>query len=393
MEVIANTSEPIVKHAVIRGTNVVAGEVQYQGHLGRMTGGKTHENTTTAARFPSGKSFPTDKTGIQDIRRTAPNMQIVEMASGMFGTAQEIQRRQTGVRVRGPIIYPSSMLNCKGPVTGVGNIRPMDRLVQHHGSGKSGDSANGTFGRSILVVRSRSGKAAKLTKMNKIFVELTAGESGTLVHPIVFDRHTMGGPVLFQAMFCNQGIVGGEALLEGNINAAAVSIHKTSPTFVHFRRTSRASGAYETATLGRLEVINKDGVTGGKAITFRGTEMLGGMSCGLSIKGTASAFAECTRSAFGNVTVCGASVGNTLGGGRSEDMAAEQSLDATQIDVTETLMPTKQQLLGCRQVGVVGIQDGRVHLVSANGRTSIGHVGRATPACGNIVAALQSDLE
>ena len=58
------------------------------------------------------------------------------------------------------------------------------------------------------------GKASKLTKINKIFVELTNGESGTLVHPVVFDRHTVGGPVLFQSMFCNQGVVGGEPLLE-----------------------------------------------------------------------------------------------------------------------------------------------------------------------------------
>ena len=73
------------------------------------------------------------------------------------------------------------MLHCHRPQAGIGDIRPMNRGMEHHGSSDRHDCLNASFGNGVVVMCSSARKADHLLELGKLGSKLFGSECRTVV--------------------------------------------------------------------------------------------------------------------------------------------------------------------------------------------------------------------
>ncbi len=79
------------------------------------------------------------------------------------------------------VVQEHSVLHSHWPQACIGNIRPMNGGVEHHGSGDGHDCLNVAFGDSIVMVSSCPSKPYHLFKLGQFGLKCFGGEGRTVV--------------------------------------------------------------------------------------------------------------------------------------------------------------------------------------------------------------------
>ena len=93
------------------------------------------------------------------------------------------------------------MLDCQGPKCWVGDVRPMDGRVQHHGSGDGHDCSDVAFGNSIVMMGADTSKAYNLLKVGQVAGEFSGGECFRIVGEVFLWNDTGAATHHFEFLF------------------------------------------------------------------------------------------------------------------------------------------------------------------------------------------------
>jgi hypothetical protein len=86
------------------------------------------------ARLPAWDLLTISKFLVQDVDGTAPDVAVLKLGLWPTGLGEEVMWTEAVVDAGHMVPEERSVIDCKGPETWRGNIRPMDGAVKHHGS-------------------------------------------------------------------------------------------------------------------------------------------------------------------------------------------------------------------------------------------------------------------
>ena len=136
----------------------------------------------------------------------------------------------------------TACLTAKGPQSGVGDIRPMDCRMEHHGSGDGHDGANVALGNTIVMVGTNACKPYDLLEVGKVAREFGGGEPFGVVGEEFVRNDSCVATHSFEAFFGFERLMGVETNLMFNEDIAGGVVNKDTPTGVHFFKLGFAGG-------------------------------------------------------------------------------------------------------------------------------------------------------
>jgi hypothetical protein len=125
------------------------------------------------------------------------------------GTAEDLDGSETSEFLWHMIPQIDGMIKGKRPEVKSGLSRPMDSLMEHHGSGPLGNGANGAFGDTILVMGADAGVADGLALVGAILHKIVGTKRG-VVGMIIFNINAVLERPTFELVFRFQGFANAE---------------------------------------------------------------------------------------------------------------------------------------------------------------------------------------
>ena len=111
-----------------------------------MFGANADEDLPLGARLPMWKLLAIGDLLVEDVDGTSPNMEVLELGVGPPSLGEDIVGAQTRGLVGHLVVQQDGMLYGHGPEPCVGDVRPMDGRVEHHGPCDAHHSLDALFG-------------------------------------------------------------------------------------------------------------------------------------------------------------------------------------------------------------------------------------------------------
>ena len=134
------------------------------------------------------------------------------------------------------------MLDGEGPECGVGDVRPVNGRMQHHGPCDGHDGANVAFGDSIVMVSADASESNDLLKLGEVARELGRSKRFRIVGEIFLWRHACVATHSLEALFCFEGLVRVQTDLVLDKNVAGGMINEDATASVHVVELGFSSG-------------------------------------------------------------------------------------------------------------------------------------------------------
>ena len=134
------------------------------------------------------------------------------------------------------------MLDGEWPQSGVGDIRPVDCRMQHHGSGDCHDSSNVTLGDANVVVSADTSKSDDLFEVGKVAGELGGSESLGVVGKILLRSDSCVSAHSLETFLCLESLMGVKTHLVLNKNESGGVVDEETPSGVHLVEFCFAGG-------------------------------------------------------------------------------------------------------------------------------------------------------
>ena len=137
-----NGGEPVVKHDMELRRDGPRGEIQDKRNCAGVLVGKTNIHGPLRPGFPARYLVAVGDGLRKHVHRTTPNMKVMVLVLFPSGPRKHVMRRQAIAHIWYMIVQKHSMLHCHRPKRRVRCLGPVDRRVQHHGSGDRHDRAD-----------------------------------------------------------------------------------------------------------------------------------------------------------------------------------------------------------------------------------------------------------
>ena len=125
------------------------------------------------------------------------------------------------------------MLDGEGPKCGIGDVRPMDGRMQHHGPCDGHDCTNVAFGDSIVMVSADASESNYLLELGEVARELGGRERFRVVGEVLLRRHSCVATHSLETLFCFKSLVRVQADLVLDKNVAGCVVNKDTAAGVH----------------------------------------------------------------------------------------------------------------------------------------------------------------
>jgi hypothetical protein len=160
-------------------------------------------------------------------------MKVMELALLPSTFGENVMRRDTCLFIGHVIVQEDRMLDGHWPQTSIGDIGPMNRRMEHHGSGDSHDGLNVPFINCIVMVSSSISKSNDLHKLRKLGSELFRGEGGSVVgqEGLCDDARVSRHQLVLLLSF--QSFMGHQMRLKFDVHVARSMIHKNASATAH----------------------------------------------------------------------------------------------------------------------------------------------------------------
>ncbi len=124
----------------------------------------------------------------------------------------------------------------------VGNIRPVDRRMQHHGSRDCHDGSNVALSDAIVMVSADAGESDDLFEVGEVAGELGGGERLGVVGEVLLRSDSCVAAHSLEVFFRFERLVGVQTYLVLNENKAGGVVDKDAPSGVHLVEFRFAGG-------------------------------------------------------------------------------------------------------------------------------------------------------
>ena len=125
------------------------------------------------------------------------------------------------------------MLDGEGPKCGVGDVRPMDGRMQHHGSCNRHDGSDVAFGDPVVMVSADASESNYLLKLRAVARELGGRERFRVVGEILLRRHSCVAAHSLEALLCLESFVRVQADLMLDEDKTRGVVDEDAATGVH----------------------------------------------------------------------------------------------------------------------------------------------------------------
>ena len=160
--------KPVIEDDMELGSNCASVEAEDKGDRGCMFGAHADKDLSLGARFPTWKLLAIGDLLVEDVDGTSRNMEVLELGVGPPSLGEDIMGAQTRGLVGHLVVQQDGMLYCQGPEPCVGDIRPVDGRVKHHGPRNAHHSLDASLGYSIVVMGSNTCKLGDLSEVLKM---------------------------------------------------------------------------------------------------------------------------------------------------------------------------------------------------------------------------------
>jgi hypothetical protein len=193
---------------------------------------QSNEDGAVGAGLPAWYLLTITKLLVKDVDRTAPYMTVLELCLWPACLGEEIMGAEAIVEAWHVIPKECRVIDCKGPETWGGNIRPMDGAMKHHGACDRHDGTNCALSNSVVMMRANTSKVSSLAEGFKMVSVLLRGEDSSVVTDVFLCNDTMITSKPFKFFFCLDGTVSVQRDLMANVNVARGMVNKDGPAAV-----------------------------------------------------------------------------------------------------------------------------------------------------------------
>ena len=183
-------SKPVIKDNVKKGRDLASTKVENKWNVGSMLRGETNKHTLTGAGVPTWYLLSISNLGLQGIGRTAPDMGILELATGPGGTRHEINGGKTSLWIWCVIVQPDGIGDCHGPQCRGVHFAPADSSMKHGSASHRHDSLDGPLSNTVLMMGTNTSKVGCLAEGEKILGKGRRSEDRRVVRHILRDNNT-----------------------------------------------------------------------------------------------------------------------------------------------------------------------------------------------------------
>jgi hypothetical protein len=253
-----NGGEPIIKDDVKLGRDGARLQVQDERDGGRVLIAEANVDATLGAGAPTRQLVSVRKAAIKHVDRATPHMDVLKLRLSPAGPGEEVVGRDSSRLGRHVVPEVDGLLHGHRPQLRVGDLRPMNRSVEHHRAGDRHDGLDRPLGDSVVVMGPDAGEANRLLKRRQVAGEGVRREGFPVVGLVLLrdDANiTAKQLVLFLG---SKGLVGVQMGLKLDMDVARSVVNEDTAARVHVALVGLAAGREETAFRSANEVINRN---------------------------------------------------------------------------------------------------------------------------------------
>ena len=174
-------------------------EIQPLGGNGRVLVACAHVRASRGTRLPSGQLVSISDLLVENMRRTAPYMEVAELAVGRLLSGEHLEWTQASVFPWRMVDNPQCVESTEGPKRCVAHIGPMHSLMVQLGASQRHKRGDGSFGHAIAVMRASGRMFQMLVAVAELGRKIHVAEGGSIVREAILNRCTM---LACQALEC-----------------------------------------------------------------------------------------------------------------------------------------------------------------------------------------------